>query len=150
MHQSVAIAREVQIVFVTPPPPPQPPIPLPLPAPYSRGGDKIIIEPYLFLMKYQEQQTSHCGRADLDDGSGNGGSNSAQQMWTVAGWTAVVGQWQRRWRRQRRTATVDGGSGRRLWSWMWQGAPTVSGFYCGRRQWRWRQQWRTATVDGGS
>ena len=42
-------------------------------------------EPYLFLLKYQEQQTLHCGRADLDDRSGNCGSNGAQQMWTVAG-----------------------------------------------------------------
>ena len=57
-----------------------------------------------------------------------------------AGWTVVVGQWQRRWRRRRRTAPGGGGSGRRLWSWMRQGAPTVSGFYCGQ-QWRRRRQW---------
>ena len=81
--------------------------------------------PYLFLMIYQERQMSHCGRSRF-------------------------GRWQW-WRSQgRRTATVEGGSGRRLWSGMRQGAPTVSGFYCGQRQWRWRRQRRTATVDSGS
>ena len=35
-------------------------------------------------MKYQERQTLHCGRADLDDGSGGGGGNGTQQLWTVA------------------------------------------------------------------
>ncbi len=35
-------------------------------------------------MIYQEQQTSHCGRVDLDNGSGGGGSSGVQQLWMVA------------------------------------------------------------------
>ena len=113
-------------------------------------------------MKHQERQTRpHCGRADLDDGSGNCGSNGAQQMWTVAGRvdggcgtmaTALAAATAHStWGRWQRTAAVEldaagRTNGERLLLWTTAAAVAAATAHsnCGRRQLTAAVEWDAA------